>query len=166
MDVALLETLNGGDIQINGNDLALQNSWGNMIYIALFGGNKEADTKSIPDNEMDNSWWGNDLLMPNDPAIQFNSKTERILDSVALNSNGRIQIENTVKEDLAFLTIYFIIAVSVTIISTDRIKIEIQVRALDSLPSQYATAIIIWDVKTKSFGDFNFTDFNDQDFFI
>lgn len=169
MDIALIENGNGGDVKLVGNDLAKQQGWGNMVYIALFGGNPGHPTKERVPAQQDFSWWGNNLLFPQDQSVQFNSLTEKKLQDVALTSSGRIEIENAVKEDLKFMSDFATITASVLITGVDRIEIRILVQELDTLqgssPDQYRAFVFIWDATRRQLGDFFFGDFND-DFFV
>lgn len=170
MDVAVLNTLNGGDIQVIGNDLASQNGWGNMVFLGLFGGNIDAitDNNRVATQEA-NDFWGNNLLHPQDGGKQFNSTTEKTLKTVALNSAGRVKIEQAVKQDLAFMADFANVTVLVKIISDDRIDIGIRVEEPENLngrlPDQYREFVLIWDATKQEVGDFRILDFND-DFFV
>lgn len=170
MDVALVETGNGGDFRINGNDLLTIQGWGNMPYLALFGGNPEAVTKKKLSTEQNKDWWGNNLLMPQDQSIQFNSLTERALMEVPLTSSGRIRLEAIVKEDLAFMSAFADVSVSVTIESDDKVRILIKVRQPDNLEGRiaddYRAYIFIWDATQKMLGDFSAMDFSKEDFYV
>lgn len=122
VDLKIYETGNGGDLELNNNDLTLVTGLESMLYLAMFGGNVEGD------------WWGNELLMPNQPDIHLKSETEKVLMSVALNSAGRIKIEQAVKNDLAFIQKAFPgtkLVVSVTIVSDDIVSIVINVDGKD-----------------------------------
>jgi hypothetical protein len=77
MDIALLETGNGGDISINGNDLGTMKGWGNMPYLAMFGGNPESVTRDRLPTIQAFDYWGNNLLWEQDASIQYNSLTEK-----------------------------------------------------------------------------------------
>lgn len=170
MDVAVLNTLNGGDIQVIGNDLASQNGWGNMVFLGLFGGNIDAvtDNNRVATQEA-NDFWGNTVLFPQDSDKQFNSTTEKTLKTVALNSSGRVKIEQAVKNDLAFMQSFANITVLVKIVSDDRIEIGIKVEEPENLngrlPDQYRQFVLIWDATKQEIGDFRILDFND-DFFV
>lgn len=158
-DLAIIETGNGGDLQQVGSDLAVVNGIENMIYLGMFGGNKEASTQS--NIITDGDFWGNNLFHPNAPSVQFNSETERVMNSVALTSSGRVLIENAIKKDLAFFSdLGATVEVSVTIVSTDKIRVQIKV----TLPSQ-APNITIINFRKALDGDYFILDFND-DFFI
>lgn len=88
MDIKIYETGNGGDLQLNTNDLAIVYGVENMPYLAMFGGS---------------AWWGNDLLMSQGNGWRFQAETEAVLLATPLNSNGRFLIEAAVKRDLQFL---------------------------------------------------------------
>lgn len=157
-DPVVIETGNGGDLQLVGNDLGVVFKIENMIYLALFGGNKEAVTKNKSVEVESLDFWGNSLFMPNNPSQQFNSITEKTLDKIALNSEGRILVENAIKKDLEFLSDFNVnYTLSATVQSDDRLKIEIRLE-LDSKN----TPLIIINFKKSTDGDFFILDFNDD----
>lgn len=174
MDLALYETGNGGDIQFKGRDFVAFYGWENMVYLALFGGNVGFPTTGRKlDNEQDFSYWGNNLLWPNDQSKQFNSLTEKRLQDVALNSAGRVLIEQDVISDLSFMSSFAEVSVSVSIISDDKVKIEILVKQPDNLEDK--AFVFIWDstkmelidnvnnyVDKPPAGDFDVNDFNND----
>lgn len=154
MDLKVIETLNGGDLVKNTKDLAvveMTEGLTNMPYLAMFGGNIE---ESTPDFRLSRrqyfDWWGNVLLLQNAPTSQFNSETERVLNSTPLTSAGRVLIEEAIKKDLSFLREIADVSVSVSIISDDRIAIGIKLNQNVNL--------YIWDA-TRS-------ELEEQDFVI
>lgn len=170
MDLKLRETGNGGDINFKGRDLSLAFSFENMPYLALFGGNVEASTPSKRlESDQAFDWWGNALLFANDKNIQFNSLTERTLHNVALNSAGRVLIEQAIKKDLEFMQEFAEVSVSVAIISDDVLQIDIGIKQPNNLVEKKHR--YMWDAeKGLMFGsddnardlrDFN-NDFNDD----
>src|SRR5688572_6826679 len=104
MDLKLIVDGNGADIVKTTKDLVVISGLQNMVLLALFGGNVEASTptKRLP-TEQAGDWWGNSLFFPDDPERQFNSLTERTLNTVALTSSGRVRIEQAVLKDLEFM---------------------------------------------------------------
>lgn len=144
VDLQLIESGNGGDLILLGNDLAQVDGFENFIYIALFGGNVAQSTPvTRAANEQDFSWWGNALLMPNLSTQQFNSQTERTLNSVSLTSGNLPAIQNAVNADLEFMQPFAIISVAVSIIYLNTVKIAITVKQPSNLiEKQY---IYIWD---------------------
>ena len=134
-DLKLIETFDGGDLVLNGNDLQVIDGFQNMIYLALFGGNIEQSTKEFDEDEERFDYWANDLLMLDSPDIQYNSETERTLNEVALNSRGRLLIEQSVKKDLEFMQDFGNIEVNVSIIQSDRVKINVIIKEPNELNS-------------------------------
>jgi len=133
-DVLILETLNGGDLNKIANDLVVAKGWENMPYIALFGGNvKQSTPVDRVDGEQNFDWWGNGY--ENSESIQINSETERVLSQVNLNSNGRILIEQAVQKDLEFMNEFANVSVDVSIISDDRVQIDIAIQEPTNLQS-------------------------------
>lgn len=103
-DITLYETGSGGDFAILNNDLQMGESLYQQIYLALFGGNIEANTKqSYLDNEERFDYWGNSLIWKDASTKQFNSETERTIRNVAFNSSGRIAIIQAINNDLNYL---------------------------------------------------------------
>lgn len=144
MDVKVFETGNGGEISKKSKDISVVLGWQNMPYLAMFGGNVQQSTpKKRFTNEQAFDWWGNSLLFPNDESVQFNSLTERRLGDTPLTSAGRITLENAVKKDLAFMSPFAKVDVSVSIIATDQVMISIIVMQPDNL--QRKEFVYIWD---------------------
>lgn len=143
-DLKIIETGSGGDLVLNGNDLDIVSGFQNMIYLGLFGGNIEENTKQFDVGEQRKDYWANDLLMLQEPKIQYNSDTERLLQNVALNSSSILLVEETIKKDLSFMNEFSTISVETLIRSTDRIEIRIKIDQPDNLESPIFT--YIWDI--------------------
>ena len=162
-DLAILETGDGGDIQLVANDLGLIYGIENQAYLAMFGGNKKASTKNQSSNlavsAQNFDWWGNSILMPNDPNVQMNSLTENILNTTPLTSAGRLVIENAIKQDLQFLAPSAKITVTVIIVATDKINVSIQMIQAEN------KEVIIINFKKAQSGDWFLLDFN-NDFYL
>ncbi len=154
-DLSLIETQNGGDLQLNGSDLAVVFGIENMPYLAMFGGNIEQSTgvDKVADSK---DWWGNDLFMKADIAIQFNSLTERIINNTALTSGGRIVIENAILKDLEFLSEQAVVSVEVLIEGVDRLKVNIRVE-IDTV-----SKVVVINFKKIPDGDWVISDFNND----
>jgi len=157
-DIRLFETGNGGDLKLNGNDLAKCYTFENMPYIGMFGGNPSESTPTDRVNEEKAfDYWGNALFFPQNKEVQFNSQTERVLYDVQLNSRGRILVENAVKEDLKFMQPFAEVNVLVNLIAIDNIEISIKIIQPDNgVERQF---LYIWDgvlliEDDKSFSDF------------
>lgn len=161
MDLVVLETLNGGDLQVQGRDLVMIDGLENQVYLALFGGNVGFPSKNLIDTEESFDWWGNNLLMPSNQSIQFNSLFEKKLQTVALTSSGRVELEAAAKADLAFLKDFVTVTVSITIISDDRIQLKI---VLDAKKPGQRVKIVNFKRLIVD-GDFVLQDFNDDFYF-
>lgn len=125
-DIVLYETGSGGDFALYADDLLMGEALYQNIYLALFGGNIEASTKSgYLTTEQRFDYWGNDLIWKDQKSKQFNSDTERTLRNVALNSQGRISIITAVNNDLSYLKGVVDFTVDVKIQSVSRVAIII-----------------------------------------
>jgi hypothetical protein len=123
-DILLYESGSGGEMSIASNDLVMGENLYQQVYLALFGGNVEANTK--PDillNEERFDWWGNALFFKDKPTRQFNSNTERTLLEVVLNSSGRLRIIQAVNDDLGYLSELLNSTVDVEFFNTNKIRI-------------------------------------------
>jgi len=160
-DLAIIETLNGGDLQLLGNDLAVVNGNENQFYLSMFGGNVEQNTEATITLADSKDFWGNNLLFPSQAALQFNSNTERVLNATELTSTGRIKIENAIKQDLKYLSdLGVTITVSVSIPETNKVTVEIK-----GVFQTGDEKVAIINFIKKANGDFFAMDFN-NDFFI
>lgn len=142
-DFRMIETNDGGDFVLIGADLQMIDGFQNMPYIGLFGGNVESNTQQFLPTEQRFDFWGNNLLMLNNAAVQFNSNTERILNQSALTSSARLQIENAVKADLDFFRSFATVSVAASITATDRI--EINIRIVELATQESTEFVYIWD---------------------
>jgi len=125
IDIKLYETGNGGDIRVKGNDLEAVAGFDNMPYMLMFGGNVAQSTNEVGDNDESRlDWWANTLF--SNPTEQSNSITERRLQQVSLNSEGRQFIENAVRTDLESMQAFANVSVSVSVVSDDILNIGIK----------------------------------------
>lgn len=146
MDLKVILTNNGGDLVKNPKDLALVFGFENMPLLAMFGGNVEENTATERvANQAYQDWWGNNLLFPKNAIRQFNSDTERTINTVALNSSGILQIEEAIKRDLAFMTQFAKIQVQVRLTNVDRIAIGIKI--------EQKVLVYLWDNTNKELID-------------
>ena len=149
MDVLVLETLNGGDVLVRGNDLVAAQGFDNMPYLALFGGNLAASTPSTRvQGEFNNDYWGNFLVL--NRAAQANSDTERKIQNEPVTSAGRIRMEGTVRNDLRFMQQFAEVSATVSIISDDVIGISIRVQEPSNVQAKEFQ--FIWDGTRLSLG--------------
>jgi phage gp46-like protein len=147
-DIALFESGGSGDFSIVNDDLLMGESLYQQIYLALFGGNLEADTKQVyTEKEERFDYWGNSLIWNDVKSIQFNSQTERTIQNNALNSSGRLAIMQAVDLDLHYLSSIITYEVDVSIISA--IKLSIIVNFTEKTNQQDRTLVLIYDNAKK-----------------
>lgn len=126
-DIHLYESGSGGQLALINNDIALTEVLYNQFYLALFGGNIDASTTGNEINgQIRNDYWANSLFFADNSVKQFNSNTERVLDSVVLNSSGRLEIERAVNEDLSYLKNIVNFTVNVYFDQTNKVVIEVK----------------------------------------
>jgi hypothetical protein len=70
-------------------------------------------------------WWGNSLFFGENQNKQFNSNTEKTINNVALNSQGRLQIVNAINEDLSYLNELLSFDVNVQLFEVNKVRIII-----------------------------------------
>lgn len=143
-DIVIYETGSGGDLQLLGNDIASTSGLFNMVYMAWFGGNPEASTTGNElESELRDDWFGNALLFENEKQVQFNSLLEKTLNETALDSSGRITIEEAAKKDLEFMKDIADVSVSVSILSDDRVSITARLKEPENI--EVKEFQLIWD---------------------
>lgn len=129
MDLAIQETGDGGDVIFKGGDLVMTNGIFNMVYLALFGGNIEQTTSEANDPSGDKKqrfdWWGNSVVFQDQSERQMNSLFERSLVDTTLTSAGISRLEEIAKQDLAFLSDYAQVSVSISLEGHNRASIEV-----------------------------------------
>lgn len=116
IDPEISENGSGGTLTLLGNDLATVDGVENMMYLAMFGGSE---------------WWANDLLLDSeDSTMLYKCRTEKTMREVALNSSGRLKIQQAAEYDLAFLAEKIpgtVVKVVVTIVSDDVVRIDVDI---------------------------------------
>lgn len=133
----IYEDGNGGQLLQRNNDIATTDSLAILAYLAMFGGNKDASTKPLSDEQKLNyDWWGNYKEEKSETWI--NSETEKILTGIVLNSRSIETITQAVKKDTSKLQQYGEIEIEVNIVSLNRVRIKI-------ITSQGDDFTIVWD---------------------
>jgi hypothetical protein len=150
MDLLIQDSGSGADIVLTTSqrDFVIVEGFQNMPYLAMFGGNPRASTtgeRQPQEQAMD--FWGNSLLA-NEPDLQFNSETERVLMEQPLTSRGRELILQAVKKDLQFMKSFCEVSAAVAIIGANRVLIGVRLKEPANLTQQ--EHVYIWDaVKTE-----------------
>lgn len=162
-DIGLAENNNGGDVIVTSNDLVKFYENEGQIYLALFGGNVEANTPDFvtPGTER-LDYFGNHFLQKEN---QFNSNTERVLNTTSLGSQGISKIQAAVESDLYYLKKYATITIQVTLDGINRVRVEIRVIYFTGKKTLAVFTYTPIPAGLNSDGDFNPLDFYTQDFF-
>lgn len=119
-DVLLFQSTDGGEIEAVNGLLTMSGGLETMAYLCLFGGN-ENDSAGA---DSARQWWGN--LTETDPALQYRSETQNLLQALPATSNNLKRVEQAAKRDLqVFITsgIATEVNVSVTIPAINSLKI-------------------------------------------
>jgi hypothetical protein len=147
-DLSTYLSSNGGELVLKGNDFQLTDSFFNMILFAWFGGNPGFVTTGrelVTEQRFD--WWGNSLAFSNEKELQYNSQLENALNTTALTSASRGELEKIAKKDLEFLSTFANVEVSVVIISDNKVSIKATLTELDNLDQKEFQ--VIWDATKK-----------------
>lgn len=125
-DVSLFQTDDGGDITVEGGIVEVGGGLETAAYLSLFGGNEDDD--GLAGNPA--NWWGN--IDEVDPAREYHSETQRLLQSLPATSGNLRRVEGAANRDQDwFITskVASSIAVSASIPGINRIKLTIEIEA-------------------------------------
>lgn len=126
LNFALYEDGNGGQMILRSNEILQTESLATLAYLAMFGGNVEAETqKENSPGELKRDWWANDPSKNSETWI--NSRTEKVLRGIEISSSSRFEIEEAVKYDVKELEQYGKVKVEVTFPSLNRVEILITI---------------------------------------
>lgn len=130
-DLSIYDNGTGGELSIISDDLALQETLLSIAYLAMFGGNVEANTKGNElQTDIRTDYWANSLFYDAKPKQQFNSNFERALAEVSYNSAGRLALETALKKDLKVLDGIANYTIAINIVTTDRVRVSILLQRL------------------------------------
>ena len=125
-DVRLFQTLDDGDIVIEGGIAEMNGGLSTAVFLSLFGGNE--DDNGRPDNSL--SWWGNFIEI--DPSKKYTSELQNLTESLPLITGNLRRIEDAALRDLDwFLTerIASRVTVEATIPDVNRVNILVGIEA-------------------------------------
>lgn len=143
-DLTIYESGTGAEISVLTGDISFSERIYYKVYISLFGGNTEASTKGNElEGEERSDWWGNSLFFNQEPAKQYNSETEKVLKTVALNSAGRLKILEAAKNDLKLFGNISQSDINVVILSSYSVSIEVRIR--EPLNNSDVLIKMVWD---------------------
>lgn len=142
LNISLFEDGNGGQMVLKNNEIIQTSSLATLAYIAMFGGNVEAETqKENAPGELKFDWWGNDPTKPSTTWI--NSQTERVLRGIEISSSSLFTIQQAVENDVKSLEEFGDITVVVTFPGLNKVQIVITI----SEPSikKNTRLSLVWD---------------------
>jgi phage gp46-like protein len=123
-DVVLFQSLDDGDIQVEGGIVTMDGGLQTAAYLSLFGGNEDDDGRA----ENSRSWWGNSI--GDDPNEAQVSRTQNLLRSIPTTSSNLIRIQDAATEDLTWLVetkVATSVAVSASIPGLNSVKLVVAI---------------------------------------
>lgn len=139
---SIFEDGSGGQLVLRNNEIVQTKGLATIAYLLMFGGNVDAETqKENAPGELKFDWWGNDSSKPKSTWI--NSRTEKTLMGIALTSESRYIIEESVKYDVSSLSRYGKVSVNVIFTSVNRVNITITISEPDVVTDQSLS--LTWD---------------------
>ena len=125
-DVLLFQTTDGGEITVSDGIVEMSGGLETAAYLSLFGGNEDDDGRA--DNSA--NWWGN--LDEIDPAQQYRSETQNLLQAIPATTGNLRKIEDAAKRDLAWFVekkVASLVTVLASIPGVNRVNIAIRIEA-------------------------------------
>jgi len=119
-DVLLYQTLDDGDVTIDGGQVQLTDGLETAVYLSLFGGNEADD--GLPDNPY--GWWGNE---GEDGDTRMVSRLQNLMDSVPATSANLKRLNDAARADLAWLPARYAVDVSASIPGINKVKMTVSI---------------------------------------
>lgn len=122
-DVYHFQTTDGGEIELINGIFTLGQDLATALYYSMFGGNSDDPGES----DTTKTWWPN--LGETDPARQYRSKTQYLLQGIPATTSNLVRIKNAVEQDIQWAvddgTLEDLV-VSVAIPALNRVYIRIE----------------------------------------
>jgi len=125
-DVRLFQTLDEGDIDVEGGIVAMNGGLETAAYLSLFGGNEE--DPGFGDDAP--AFWGN--LLETDPARKYRSQLQNLIQALPLTPGNLRRVEDSARLDLQWFLdegIATSLEVTASIPTANRLNIEIAIVA-------------------------------------
>lgn len=125
-DILLFQTTDDGEINVEDGIVEMSGGLETAVYLSLFGGNE--DDNGLSDTNL--IYWGN--IDEIDPARQYRSETQHLLQSIPTTTGNLRRIEDAANRDLAWFIekkIASSVTVTVSIPGLNKIKIVINIEA-------------------------------------
>lgn len=97
IDVAMFDTVDGGEIAILNGTVVLSDGLDTAAYLSLFGGNEDDSGLAADDAQQ---WWGN--LSERNINQRYRSQTQYVLRSLPAITGNLRRVEDAAKADLAW----------------------------------------------------------------
>jgi len=124
-DVHFTQTADGGEIEYSNGRAVLSDGLESAVYISLFGGNEDDSGEARDDARQ---WWGN--LGETVEARQLRSRTQYLLHTLPATPANLHQIEDAVREDLAWMTAEFATSVDALARITAPRRLSLQIHVI------------------------------------
>lgn len=124
--VDIFQTLDGGEIAVEGGYIRMDGGITSAVYLSLFGGNLADPGASDASRE----WWGN--KSEQEPARKYRSRTQYALLNTKQSSANIGRVVDAAKLDLAWMVsekVASSVTVSASIPGLNRIKFNVTVEA-------------------------------------
>jgi len=125
-DVSLFQTDDDGNIEVEGGVVKMSGGLETSAYLSLFGGNEDDDGRA--DNRA--NWWAN--IDEVDPAREYHSETQNLLQALAASSGNLRRIEDAANRDLSWFIknkVASSVNVAASIPGINKIKLIIDIEA-------------------------------------
>lgn len=126
-DVNLFQTMDDGDIIVEGGIVEMNDGLATSAYVSMFGGNED-DTGRDEDFA---SWWGN--ADETDPDFQYRSETQNLLQAIPATSANLRRIEDAAVRDLEWMITKGVaseVNVSATIPDVNQVALSVDINAI------------------------------------
>lgn len=126
-DVLLFQTDDDGEITVENGLVEMSGGLETAAYLSLFGGNEDDDGRGA--NPL--TWWGN--LDEVDPARQYHSETQNLLQALPATTGNLRRIEDAAGRDLAWFVgerVASSVTVAASIPGLNRIKLTVDIEAV------------------------------------
>lgn len=125
-DILLFQTDDDGEITVEDGIVEMSGGLETAAYLSLFGGNEDDD--GLRDNIF--TWWGN--LDETDPAMEYRSETQNLLQSLPATTGNLRRIEEATKRDLAWFIekkVASLVDATASMPGLNRIKLIVKIEA-------------------------------------
>lgn len=123
-DVLLRVTPDGGEIDVVGGQVTMDDGLQTAVYLSLFGGNDEDDGTQATERLQ---WWGN--VSEQDPSRQYRSRTQAVLRGMPAIPANLKRVEDAAVRDLDWMMVDVAetLVVTATMPGRNRVRVRVDV---------------------------------------